>query len=212
MTYIYYGDTLYHHGIKGQKWGVRQYQNEDGSLTAAGRIHYGYGDKERARAEYYESKVKTAKTNFGKRLAIRNAENNRLAADYKDIRAEAKRTGTKVNSIDYDIGYRKANAKFHKRMAETYKEGSRRRMAYENSAKNDEHFQRLYEKQKAQGMSAGKRFASNLKDDLALTSNNRTTWSGRKTTALKEAGLAFITNGLGNIVLDEIYYRRNKNN
>ena len=30
-------DELYHHGIKGQKWGVRRYQNEDGSLTAAGK-------------------------------------------------------------------------------------------------------------------------------------------------------------------------------
>ena len=27
---------LYHHGIKGQKWGVRRYQNPDGSLTAEG--------------------------------------------------------------------------------------------------------------------------------------------------------------------------------
>ena len=30
-------NELYHHGIKGQKWGIRRYQNEDGSLTAAGR-------------------------------------------------------------------------------------------------------------------------------------------------------------------------------
>lgn len=28
---------LYHHGIKGQKWGVRRYQNADGTLTAAGK-------------------------------------------------------------------------------------------------------------------------------------------------------------------------------
>lgn len=28
---------LYHHGIKGQKWGVRRYQNEDGTLTDAGK-------------------------------------------------------------------------------------------------------------------------------------------------------------------------------
>ena len=29
-----------HHGIKGQKWGVRRFQNKDGSLTAAGRKRY----------------------------------------------------------------------------------------------------------------------------------------------------------------------------
>lgn len=34
-------DELYHHGIKGQKWGIRRYQNEDGSLTAEGRRRYG---------------------------------------------------------------------------------------------------------------------------------------------------------------------------
>lgn len=28
---------LVHHGIKGQKWGIRRYQNEDGSLTVAGK-------------------------------------------------------------------------------------------------------------------------------------------------------------------------------
>ena len=31
---------LVHHGIKGQQWGVRRYQNEDGSLTEAGRERY----------------------------------------------------------------------------------------------------------------------------------------------------------------------------
>ena len=36
MEYI-----ICHHGIKGQKWGVRRFQNKDGSLTAKGRQRYG---------------------------------------------------------------------------------------------------------------------------------------------------------------------------
>lgn len=33
-------DTLAHHGVKGQKWGIRRYQNEDGTLTAEGKKLY----------------------------------------------------------------------------------------------------------------------------------------------------------------------------
>lgn len=34
-------EYLAHHGVKGQKWGVRRYQNEDGTFTAEGKKRYG---------------------------------------------------------------------------------------------------------------------------------------------------------------------------
>lgn len=44
--YIPYSeDYLTHSGTKGMKWGVRRWQNYDGSFTDAGRIRYGRGDK-----------------------------------------------------------------------------------------------------------------------------------------------------------------------
>lgn len=43
MTYIP-ESYLMHHGVKGQKWGVRRYQNPDGTLTAEGRRRYGAED------------------------------------------------------------------------------------------------------------------------------------------------------------------------
>lgn len=48
---------LYHHGIKGQKWGVRRYQNKDGSLTPAGKKRYGdAADVVSAKTEYKKAK------------------------------------------------------------------------------------------------------------------------------------------------------------
>lgn len=42
---MYYEDYLAHYGILGMHWGIRRFQNKDGSLTAAGRKRAGIGDK-----------------------------------------------------------------------------------------------------------------------------------------------------------------------
>jgi hypothetical protein len=61
MPFYIYTDEMYHHGIKGQRWGIRRYQNKDGSLTPAGKKRYSDGDGEQKKSRYdkYYEKYKT---------------------------------------------------------------------------------------------------------------------------------------------------------
>lgn len=44
-NYAIIDGELYHHGVKGMRWGVRRYQNEDGTLTAAGKRRQAKSDR-----------------------------------------------------------------------------------------------------------------------------------------------------------------------
>lgn len=97
-------DYLEHHGVRGMKWGVRRYQNYDGSLTAAGmkRFNKSLGEYEKADARYKQAKAdhKAAKRsdNYSdaaiKKGELTNAKLNRkmkktqLEKDYRHLKQD----------------------------------------------------------------------------------------------------------------------------
>ena len=71
-----YETELYHYGIKGQKWGVRRYQNADGTLTAKGK-------KRLAKNQQYRDKL----VNKAQKRADRHRNaGDEAIANMKDLR------------------------------------------------------------------------------------------------------------------------------
>ena len=72
-TYLGYQSSIQHSGIKGMKWGVRRFQNLDGSLTPEGKIRYG-GDTK-------VGDVKRQKTSTSKEEIWRSKDAETLSDD-----------------------------------------------------------------------------------------------------------------------------------
>lgn len=84
------GHVIQHYGIKGQKWGVRRWQYEDGSLTPEGRAHYG-------RLESSNEKGLTKMARSAETSRSVNVLNKRLSKDVE----KANKAYEKGNSEKY---------------------------------------------------------------------------------------------------------------
>lgn len=86
-------NELQHSGIKGMKWGVRRYQNKDGTLTDAGKKRYNkdVSDDARTASELKKKKVKELSNAELRKLN----ERSRLEQEYKKLNPNAISKGWK---------------------------------------------------------------------------------------------------------------------
>ena len=134
-------DELYHHGVKGQKRGLRRWQNLDGSYTPAGRIHYGIGIRKRLAKRAQEREEDKAKTEALKTIAY-SAKQQRaeaqLAAHKAQIEAEkakkelrdAKRENSKFADITRKIHEKQAAKRDKAEADKSEQETNRKADAY----------------------------------------------------------------------------------
>lgn len=86
--------TFYHHGIKGQKWGLRRFQNKDGSLTNAGRKRYS-DDGGSSEPKKQNRSLFSRKTSVKKKSSTSSKSDSK-----KDEEMEKKTKTTKVETLD----------------------------------------------------------------------------------------------------------------
>ena len=95
MEKYYFSSELYHHGILGQKWGIRRFQNSDGTYTEAGKKRRREDSYSEDYKRYSELKKKNIKSMSNKELRDFN-DRATLEQNYHRLNPNAIQTGLKI--------------------------------------------------------------------------------------------------------------------
>ena len=99
-------EELYHHGIKGMRWGVRRFQNKSGSLTPAGKKRYSDNDR-KTQVSGKGEKVFNALKKGANAALDKASDDNFFNSDSifseKSMKTQSRidRTRDAINSLDY---------------------------------------------------------------------------------------------------------------
>ena len=188
VSELYYSDNDYrnylkHHGIPGMRWGVRRYQNADGSLTAAGRKHVGQSEAHakqkkkgptlrqkalRKMGEYYEDELDIVKNAQREKMGyqhnaqqvVNNAIATKKAKGFSGKLTEFAGSGAKRTSLNTEADYKE-------KLAKTYK-NEKKRGELEREARNLKREAEYYDKKAKNYGAGGKKALKQAARDVLL--------------------------------------------
>lgn len=159
-------NELMHHGVRGMKWGVRRYQNKDGSLTAAGKKRY---EKEMARLREEQKTLKNKQATKAKLDKL-----NSMKEDVERQKRELNGDSKPISKMSRTKEVRK----------------SPKEMSYEElqTTVNRMNLEARYDQLNPEKVSAGKRFVQKVLKDVVVPATTEVARNTLKTILADKVG------------------------
>lgn len=168
-------NELYHWGVKGQRWGVRRYQNSDGSLTSAGREHYGVGHLKKTLGRYAKG-ANTVKGIAGKKARFAKDSLKILGQDAKDYAS--------LRAFEAKVMYARPAMRRAKKKLDDFKSTTRRGLFDVNGG--------VFDINDRRASTALRSAAKRVKNEFAAKSRMTSYYKKKYSPAVQKAAKSFI--------------------